>query len=1298
MQHEYNFDFLFDNLPKGIVIQDKTGKIVKANAAAEALLGLTFDQMTGRTSIDPRWKTIREDGSDFPGEEHPAMVTLKTGLPTKNTLMGVFHPLKSDWVWINVDSFPEFKEDKTAADRVYTVFSDHTEKTKTEADLIKSNIELHEKTQSFEGLINSQTSYYVRTDIHGNYVFASKVYTETFGWIYDSASMIGHDILKSVMEYDHQKVKDTVALCFENPGKAFMTTVDKPSKDGSILSSLWEFISYINEQGQIEGIQCIGIDITEIIRAERALVLANEKYRSLIESSDSIIATFDLTGACTFINSVASNIIGKNPEEALDEGIRLQSLFPAEREEKILADFQYILESKVGINEDVEVEINGIKRYFKSSMQPIFDAKGTINSILLNATEITDLKNAELQIKISEDNYRKLFDESPQAVLIIQDGIFVDCNKASEEMLSASRDYVVGKSPNALSPEKQSNGEASVLLIKKYIKQVLETGSCSFDWIHIKECGEEFLAYINLYKSTYFGREAILVFWKDITVEMKNQRKINQLSQIVDQSPVSIIMTDLDGNIEYVNEATEYNIGFTKNELIGQNPRIWKSDKTDVNYYNEFWDTLLKGNTWRGEFENIRKDGSRITESSTAFPIFDEKGELTKLVAIQENITKRKKTEDELKLFKTIFESSVSSQVVTNPDGKIIYFNTNFSKLIDFDADTIRGSQFDQFINPLSHVNFNILRQRVLKTRNPASIELQQVTRNGDSVPVLMSMNCIVDEKENIEYLAISVVDISERKLIENEIFELNLSLEEKVKSRTEALEMANNQLKTFFEYSIDLLCIADQTGKFVKLSNSFGTTLGYQLDELLDQPYLNFVHPEDVDATISAMSSLNSQEAVFKFINRYRTKSGEYKYIEWYSSPVGEFVYAVARDVTESLEQNRKLIEARENAEQANAQKSRFLSRMSHELRTPMNSILGFAQLIEMTELTEMQESSVTHILRSGKHLLELINEVLDISRIESGGISLSIEPVNVSAVIREVRELLDPLAKKNSVAIELDTTMDSDCFIRSDQQRTKQIITNIISNAIKYNKPNGIVNISQHKRFTSEGKSVIQIRVRDTGVGIDQEDLKKLFEPFQRIHAENSDVEGTGLGLAVVKELLNVLNGKVTVESERGKGSTFIVEIPECEVAQMDKAELKNSLKNDNTNSSEKATYRILYIEDNPSNITLVKDIFALKLPNAELIVAMNGASGMELIRSAEPQLILLDLDLPDTHGSEILKDLRANPATANKPVIIVSADATKNQVKRLYELGANDYITKPFDVNTLLKSIDFHLQNIE
>jgi PAS domain S-box-containing protein len=1547
MSENYSFSFLFNNLPEGLVIQDENGQILEANVHAENLLGLTVDQMAGRTSVDPRWRAVKSDGSDFPGEEHPAMITLKTGKPIQNCIMGVYHPKNENWVWININTFPEFLQENESPKRVYSLFTDITEKREAEEKILTTNKQLHEKSQLLESLLNSQSNYFVRIDLKGNYIFANSNYQEKFQFLYTNGQFIGQPVLNSVMEYDHSKLYDTVNGCLKNPGKIFQITLDKPKSETEIGTSFWEFVAISNKEGKVEGIQCIGIDITEFKNSQRELQEAEEKYqslvdsadvltvlidqagiilyankktrtllaqnsgsdgqpiniksfyankidvetfekdlsklfetgepyskeislfldnkiiwvkgtaspvidenkkvyaahitaldvselrekeellrlseqrykelieatdalvvvldedgkyvllnekaavfsgtkpsdftgktlwdmhdqkeadsiktgidkvlrerngfvsercihvngkelwfrtsfqplnnflslkncvlitssditerkiaeknlkeseekhRSLVESSDSVIATFNLDGTCTFANAIALRLVGLQPGDALANNFKLQHIFPSNRIQTVQKDIQQIVSTKEGINENVELTVGGINRHFKSSMQPIFDLSGNVSSILLNATEITDLKKVEEQLRISEDNYRNLFDESPQAILVIQDGIYIDCNKASLKLIAGSRNDIIGKTPPDISPKKQACGEDSITLAKRYIAKTNAEGQASFEWNHIKSNGDDFLAEINLYRSFYFGKSAILVFWKDITLEKENLKKINLLSQIVDQSPTSIILTNLEGNIEYINKAVEDNLGYSSNELIGKNPRIWKSDNTDLHHYEDFWNTLLNGKTWRGEFTNIRKNGEIIIESSTAFPIYNRDGVLTNLVAIQENITDRKQTEEELKLFKTIFEKSVTGQIITRPDGTIVYHNPNFAKQIQYEKEEIDNCNYETFISTVSSANFKLIQKKVLKTKNAASTELEQVRKNGEKFPVLMSINCIFDEHDSIQYLAIGVNDISERKMIENEIIELNLNLEIKVRNRTNELQIANNQLNTFFEASIDLLCIASQDGFLRKVSRSFEHTLGYEIDELIDQRFLDFVHPDDLNDTLKAMGHLNEQQPVFRFVNRYRTKQGDFKYIEWYSSPVGEFVYSVARDVTESLEQQRKLIEAREIAETSNAQKSHFLSRMSHELRTPMNSILGFAQLLEMTELSEMQESSTKHILKSGKNLLELINEVLEISRIESGNISLSLEPINLTPLLKEVCDLLRPLAQKNEVTILLDESLSQELYINSDLQRSKQIITNLVSNAIKYNKPGGFVQISQEKITNSNGEQMIRFAIKDSGIGILESDFNKLFEPFQRIHAENSGIEGTGLGLSVVKELITVLRGKIEVTSELGVGSTFYVELPHAESSEINVNVAFDQLSPAYSDTDKVDSYHILYIEDNPSNISLLKEIFRIKKPNIELTIAMTGQQGLEQIRINKPDLILLDLDLPDMHGSEILEITRENKSTAEIPVIVVSADATKNQVERLFSIGANEYITKPFDVAELLNTIDNHLK---
>lgn len=378
--------------------------------------------------------------------------------------------------------------------------------------------------------------------------------------------------------------------------------------------------------------------------------------------------------------------------------------------------------------------------------------------------------------------------------------------------------------------------------------------------------------------------------------------------------------------------------------------------------------------------------------------------------------------------------------------------------------------------------------------------------------------------------------------------------------------------------------------------------------------------------------------------------------------------------------ETNRELSDARAAADRANSAKSEFLSRMSHELRTPLNAILGFAQLLEMEDLDAEKKESVDEIGRGGRHLLALTNDILDIARIEAGRLSVSLEPVQLEDVLEESLSMIKPLA--DSAGIDLHSRQDSTWqeFVLADQQRLRQIVLNLLANAVKYNRAGGSVEIACGKG--PDGG--FRIRVADTGPGIAAEEMDGLFEPFQRLGAEQTEVEGTGLGLALSRRLAQAMGGSLTAESERGRGSTFTVELRGT------KSPLEQPLPElTEAPSLLSAPGCVLYIEDNLPNIRLVERALSHS-PEIELITATTGEAGLELARAHRPDVILVDLNLPDTYGGKVLARLRQDPTTATIPVIVLSADATPWRIKELLANGAHAYMTKPFDLRELLDMI--------
>jgi signal transduction histidine kinase/ActR/RegA family two-component response regulator len=372
-----------------------------------------------------------------------------------------------------------------------------------------------------------------------------------------------------------------------------------------------------------------------------------------------------------------------------------------------------------------------------------------------------------------------------------------------------------------------------------------------------------------------------------------------------------------------------------------------------------------------------------------------------------------------------------------------------------------------------------------------------------------------------------------------------------------------------------------------------------------------------------------------------------------------------------------------REAADRANQAKSHFLSRMSHELRTPMNAVLGFAQLLELDEQTPDQREATEQILKAGKHLLQLIDEVLDIARIEEGRLRLSLEPVDAIEAAGDAVQLLRPQADREGIRLWLETPPDDAArpFVVADRQRLKQVLLNLISNGIKYNREHGTVRVAVE---LVDGAGRIRIDVADSGRGIPQDRIESLFTPFDRLGVEDSGIEGTGLGLALTKPLVEAMGGTISVTSELGEGSTFSIELAVAEVSEIDDDGRPEH------DPSPPAVRKVLYVEDNLSNLSLMERVLARR-PGLELLSAMQGSMGVTLARDHGPVLVLLDLNLPDMPGSEVLGRLRADPRTAEIPVVVISADTTAGQRSRILAAGAQGFLTKPFDLDELLELVD-------
>ena len=510
---------------------------------------------------------------------------------------------------------------------------------------------------------------------------------------------------------------------------------------------------------------------------------------------------------------------------------------------------------------------------------------------------------------------------------------------------------------------------------------------------------------------------------------------------------------------------------------------------------------------------------------------------------------------------------------------------------------------------------------------------------------------------------------------------------------------------RSLIESNIDALMTTDPLGIITDVNKQMEALTGCTRDELIGAPSKNyFTDPERAEAAIKLVLR---EKKVTDYELTARARDGKKTEVSYNATTFYDRdrtlqgVLAIARDVTERKrneqalqETNIELASAKSAAEEANLAKSDFLSSMSHELRSPLNAILGFAQLMELASPlpTDSQKESIAQILQAGWHLLKLINEILDLSVIESGKVSLSTESVSLAEVMSECQAMMEPQAQQLGIGMTF-PRFDNPFFVSADRTRLKQIVINLLSNAIKYNKEQGTVVVD----CTTSTPGFTRISVKDTGAGLSPEKLAQLFQPFNRLGQEAGGVAGTGIGLVVTKRLAELMGGVLGVESTAGEGSVFWCELISCAAPEL-VVESGEAATVDRPPVPAGARPRtLLYVEDNPANMKLVEQLIARR-PDMRLLTAVNGTLGIEVARTTRPTVILMDINLPGISGVEALKVLRIDPATAHIPVVALSANAMPRDIEMGLDAGFFRYLTKPIKIKEFMDTLNTALEFAE
>jgi PAS domain S-box-containing protein len=479
--------------------------------------------------------------------------------------------------------------------------------------------------------------------------------------------------------------------------------------------------------------------------------------------------------------------------------------------------------------------------------------------------------------------------------------------------------------------------------------------------------------------------------------------------------------------------------------------------------------------------------------------------------------------------------------------------------------------------------------------------------------------------------------------------------------------------------------------------SERMAPLFGYR-PEAIETSYDNFIaiiHPDDRQKVTAAISACVEEGADYNIEHRVVWPDGTVRWLHESGDVIRDTenqplrMLGAVRDISLRKEADAALRAAKNEAEKANKAKSKFLSSMSHELRTPMNAILGFGQMMQYNPneaLTDTQNDCVNQIIKGGAHLLELINEVLDLAKIEAGKADLCMEEIGTGKIVDECISMVVTMAEQNKITINGPAPGLDDYMVRADSMRLKQVLLNLLSNAVKYNRRGGDVIIFH----SATPGGLLRISVKDTGAGIAVEKQNQLFQPFSRLGAETTEIEGTGIGLTVTRQLMKLMGGRVGFDSLEGRGSTFWIELPLSEKSAEDAPLSDGPAENSGGKKIAGLSATVLYVEDNPANVQLIETL-ADRIDGFELICAGNAEDGLGLAESKVPDVILMDINLPGMSGIEALKRLRQNGKTENIPVIALTATATKKDIEKGMEAGFDEYLTKPFQVEAITAALE-------
>ncbi|HNF23123.1 MAG TPA: PAS domain S-box protein [Leptospiraceae bacterium] len=771
------------------------------------------------------------------------------------------------------------------------------------------------------------------------------------------------------------------------------------------------------------------------------------------------------------------------------------------------------------------------------------------------------------------------------------------------------------------------------------------------------------------------------------------EEKIRRFSAGVEQSPVSIVFTDPEGIVEYVNPVFTEITGYSFSEVLGQNPRILKSGYTSQEEYRQMWDTITSGGSWKGVFKNRKKNGEFYWESVSIAPIKDENGTIVNFIGIKDNITEEREIREKLveseKKLRTLFNSLEVGITITDKEGNIIDCNPASEKILGI-------SREEHITRNYAGKEWKILRTdfSLMPSEEYASVRAMKENRLVANVEM-----GIVKSNETVSWINVTAIPLN----MPNYGVVITYTDITEVKQKEDALQRALNLFKSAEIQNRLILKNAgegifglDENGKTVFCNDACCSMLGYTAEELIGKEIHSLIHhsyPDGspypsqkcpmFDCVTQGKQSRHSDDFLWK-------KEGVCFPVEYITTPIynnDKIIGAVVifSDITERKKYEEDLKKAKDEAEKANRLKSEFLANMSHEIRTPMNTVIGFAEIVrEKTSNNPEIQDYMEGIQKSGKTLISLINNILDLSKIESGLMEISKGPVNLKSAVSDTVQMFSLQAKEKGIHLyqKLDRDLPDGFYL--DQTRMRQILLNLTGNAIKFtDKGEVCISVSAEQSLEDKNEYTLKMEVTDTGSGIAETEIDRIFHPFiQQKGQDMSRYGGSGLGLSITKKLTELMGGSLFVESVMGQGSNFTVILKKVRTAEL--VNIRSNNQFFDINHIPSLNGRILLVEDVASNRKVVNGL--LRKTGIQILEAENGRKAVEILEKEKVDLILMDMHMPEMGGQEASIVIKSRPEWSAIPIIILTADAMSDNIESFKEFSEG-YLTKPVTKEDLI-----------